>query len=417
MSETVNSSVRPRLNGLTAILAATVLSGIASYVITWLVPRSIGISDYAVFAIFWAFVYLVVGALFGIQQEITRGTRPVVEGSPIQLNRARNFGLGAAAIVLVVVIGSAPFWVNAIFPVQGWLLVWPLAIGTASFVLVATLCGTLYGLSQWTPLAVLMVVDSFLRLALIGTVLLFTSDLVALAWAVVIPFPATVLLVWPFIRGRVIGRAQLGSGYRSIAWNVARTVVAAASNGVMVSGLPLLIGLTSPGVPDVTVGLVVLTATLVRAPLIIVAMSLQSYLIVRFRDETAHFARLFLTLLGVALAGGVVLAAVGWLIGPAVFAFLFPGEPTPEGWFIALLVGSSALVAAVCIGAAAVLSRDQHVFYSLGWLAGAVVTVGALLLPIDFMARIVVALVAGPIIALLVLGLSMLRPAVVPRTS
>ena len=130
-------------------------------------------------------------------------------------------------------------------------------------------------------------------------------------------------------------------------------------------------------------------------------MSLQGYLIVRFRDE-ARFRATFLSIMAALAASGVVLAVLGWLLGPAVFALLFPGEPVLDGGFFAVLVGSSVLVAALCVSAPAVLSRGRHMSYSLGWFAAAVVTVLALLLPLDLLTRTALSLVAGPAAGLLV---------------
>jgi hypothetical protein len=398
----------PQLSGFALLLLATAISGVAAYVVTWLVPHRVGFANYAIFAVFWSFIYLLVGALSGIQQEVTRATRPIGAGAA-STHRAGKFALGSASVVVVVIVATAPLWVNAAFPAEGWLLVWPLAVGAASYVLVAVLAGSLYGISQWLPLAGMMIADALLRLLAVAVVLLFTKDVVALAWAVALPFPGAIALLWPFIRRSIVGRSELDVGYRAITWNVLRTVLAAASTGAMVSGFPLLLGLASGGQPKATVGLYILTITLTRAPLIVVAMSLQSYFTVTFRDTVDTFWRVFLRLQAAILIGGFALAALGWLIGPAVFAFLFPGERQPEGWFIAVLVLSSALVAALCVSAPAVLARSQHHVYTAGWLAGAVATIVALVLPLDFTARTVTALFVGPAVGLLVHGTFLVR--------
>jgi len=394
------SAGRSRLSGFTLILLATAIAGVASYAVTIIVPGQIGLARYSVFAVFWAALYLVIGALSGVQQEVARGTRPVAVGSAPQVNRARNFAGIAAVIVFVLVIASSPAWAERVFPSFGFTLVWPLAIGTASYVLVAVAAGSLYGLAGWLPAALMIAVDAVLRLVAVLVVLLVTHDVVPLAWAAVAPFPITLVVLWPIIRRSVAGRAQLDVGYRTLTWNVLRTVVAAASSGVMVSGFPLLLGITSPREPAALLGLFVLAITLTRAPLIVVAMSLQSYFTVTFRDAGEAFWREFVKLLGLILAAGVVLAALGWLIGPAVFAFLFPGRLVPEGVFIAALVISSALVGAMCVSAPAVLARSQHFVYSLGWVVGALATIGSLLLPLDFSSRTIVALFVGPILGL-----------------
>ena len=393
-----------RLSGVSLILVATITSGIASYVVTWLVPRQVGLANYATFAVFWSFLYLVVGALFGIQQEVTRATTRTDDSTLSRASKARNFGIVFGVAIFVFIVATGPLWVDAAFPANGWSLVWPLAVGTASFVMVAVLCGSLYGLAQWLPLALMMVADALLRLIAIAIVLTFTSNVVALAWAVAVPFPFTLILLWPFIRRSVVGQTQLDVGYRAITWNVSRTILAAASTGVMVSGFPLLLGLTSQGVSKAQIGLFILSITLTRAPLIVIAMSLQSYFIITFRGNATHFWRTFLRLQGLVTASGIVLALLGLLLGPAVFGLLFPNEPRPEGWFIAMLVLSSVLVGALCISAPAVLARSQHFVYSVGWVAGAVCTIVALILPLDFTARTMLALFAGPIAGLLVHG-------------
>lgn len=396
----------PRISGLGLILIATAIAGVASYVVTWLVPRQIGFASYAAFAVFWSFIYLLVGALSGIQQEVTRATGPRgSESAPS--GRAARFAAAAAGLVFAVILLSAFAWVLVVFPEQGWALVPPLAVGAASYVLVTVLCGSLYGIGQWRPLATITVTDALLRLAGLGVALLFTHDIVWLAWAVALPFPVTLILLWPLIRRSVAGRSELDVGYAQLARNSAHTILAAAATGLMVSGFPLLLGVAARDEPADIVGLYILSITLTRAPLIVVLMSLQSYLVVSFRNNAESFGRRFLQVLGVILGAGVLLAAAGWLLGPAVFALLFPGELVPEGWFLAVLVFSSVLVGALCVTGAAVLSRSRHAAYTGGWVGSALVTIAMLLLPVDFTAKTVLALVVGPLAGLVVHGASL----------
>jgi hypothetical protein len=398
-----------RLSGFTLILIATGISGVTSYVAQTVVFGTLDSDVYAVFAIFWSFMYLVVGTLAGIQQEVTRGTRAQAVGATPQVNRARNFGIAAAAVVFVAVVASAPLWVGAAFPGEGWAFVWPLAIGTASSVMVAVLCGSLYGISQWKPLAALMVTDALLRLVGIVVVIVAGGGTVALAWAVALPLPGAIVLLWPFIRRSIVGKTQLDVGYRAVTWNAARTMVAAVSTGVMVSGFPLVLQFTSGDETTALVGLYVFCITLARAPLIVVAMSLQSYFLVTFRDAGSAFWHPFLRLQGVVFGGGIALAALAWWLGPAVFAFVYPDKQTPDGVFLAVLIVSSALVGSMCVSAPAVLARSEHVVYALGWVVAAVVTVVVLLLPFDFTERTVLSLVLGPVAGLVVYGTYLVR--------
>ncbi|TQL48643.1 hypothetical protein FB562_1741 [Homoserinimonas aerilata] len=389
-------------SGATLILGATVVAGVAGYLVTWLVNLMIGPAAYALFAIFWGAIYLVIGALSGVQQEITRATHPIEPGSREKASRARNFAVTGALLVAVVVIASAPLWVDRVFPDAGWALVLPLAVGAASYVLVATLCGSLYGVTQWRSLALLIGFDALLRLALLGVALLFTHDIVVLAWMVALPFPLTIALLWPVVRGGFVGRSDIDVGYRALTWNVARTVLASTATAMLVSGLPLLLGVAAVGVDQSLLGELLFTITLSRAPLIVTVMSLQSYFLLQFRNNPATWARTFLRIQAAIALGTIVIGALGWWLGPAAFALVTGRPSTIDGSFIAVLVVSSALVGSLCLSAPAVLAKGQHFIYSLGWVVAAIVTIAALALPIGFIDSVIVALLAGPVAGLLV---------------
>ena len=384
-----------RGSAVVVILTATLIAGVISYLITWLVPRVIGFSSYAEFALFWSALYLVIGTLSGVQQEITRATRAIPE--PVHVaNRARRFGLVAMAVVGGAVLLLTFLVGPVVFPRSGASLAVPLAIGPAGYVAVAVLSGTLYGLANWRWIAGFIVTDAVLRLLGVGVVLLVTDDVLVLAWAVVLPFPLTFVLLWPGVRRRVVGRAQLDVGFRRLTSNVLHTVAGAAATSVMVSGFPLALGLTTT-TTSALLGMIILAVTFVRAPFVIVAMSLQSYLILRFR-ERAPGRRALILGAAAGIGVGVVLAALGALAGPPVFTWLFPGELVPDPLFIAALCGSSVLVAALYVTGALVLAAGNHRTYVAGWAVGAVATVGLLLVPIDVVARTSLALCLAPML-------------------
>lgn len=388
-------------SGFILIVAATAIVGIAGYAITIFVPKVIGVGPYAVFAVFWSFIFLAAAALTGVQQEVTRATHHRDPANTSYRNRSGLFAGGAFLLVLALMLGTAPLWVHTVFPVDGWALVVPLAIGTACYVPLAVLAGSLYGVGHWKAVFALIAIEGLLRLVLVGIALAFFPGMVPLAWAVAIPFPATVLVVWPMARGRIVGKTQLDVTLPRLTWNVARTTVAAASMGLMVSGFPLVLSLTSPDVGATTLGLVVLAATLTRAPLIVVGMALQSFLIVFFRAHSADFWRTLLRLEAVVLGLGAILAVLAYLVGPWVFEVVYEGRAAPEAWLLATLVASSALVGALCVSAPAVLSRNAHAAFTAGWVAAALSTVICLLLPLEFLERTVLALLIGPAVGVL----------------
>ncbi|WP_104192146.1 hypothetical protein [Cryobacterium sp. Y82] len=395
---------KKKLSGFTQLLLATAIAGVAGYVITWLVPRQVGFSAYASFAIFWSLLFFIVSALSGIQQEVTRATRPRTDQTLRARHQSVAFGAGTAVITFAVIVATAPAWVNTVFPINSWQLVWPLAAGAASYVLVAVLGGSLYGVSQWSALFWLICVEATLRFVAIAVALIFTSDIVALAWTIAAPYTLTLLVLWPRMTRSLAGKSELDVSLYRLCGNISRTIVAAASMGLMVSGFPFVLGLASVGEPAALLGLLILAVTLTRAPLIVVMMALQSYLIIHFRDlGDAVGARVF-KIIGLLGALAVALALVGWWLGPVVFEFLFPGELVPEGWLLAVLVASSALMGALCVTSPALLASSRHTVYSVGWLLAAATTVVCLLLPLDLVAKTVLSLLAGPISGLLVHG-------------
>ncbi|CAN5207134.1 hypothetical protein BH09ACT1_BH09ACT1_02330 [soil metagenome] len=400
-----------RGRGPLLIIAATVIAGLAGYAVTFLVFRASGAANYAVFAVFWAAIYLVIGALAGIQQEITRATSPRPVDSVNPANRARNFAVVCTLVVLVVILASSFFWAPAVFPSTAQALVLPLAIGASSYVVVATVSGSLYGVAEWRSIALLIVVDAIVRLVLLIVTLQLTTDVVTLAWAVSLPFPLAVLLLWRFIRRGLVGVSVLDVGYRKLIWNVARTVLASVSTAVMVSGFPLIIGVTARSEPAALVGQLIFTITLTRAPLIVTVMALQSYFVVRFRESSSTTSRTLGVVIGGIVAATAVIAALGWWLGPPVLTLVSGTTDRLGGSVIAVLVISSGLVATLSITSAVVLARSRHLLYSLGWLAAALVTISVMASGVAFIPRVELALIIGPVVGLLVhlVGFAVMR--------
>ena len=399
--EAVRGGERP--GGARPILVATAIGGVAGYVITWLVPRSTGFESYTTFAVFWAALFLTIAALSGIQQEVTRATGSLnADGAATRDHRSRNFAAIGSVTIFGLTVSTAPAWVDSVFPIDGWSLVWPLAVGAACYVVVAVLYGTLYGLKEWTSLLLLMATEALTRLIAVGGVIALSGNSAALAWAVALPIPFALIALWPVVRKRVIGTSVIDVTSQGLVWNVARTIVASTSMGILISGFPLVLGLTSTDEPASQVGLLIVAATLTRAPLVVVSMALQSFLLVNFRERRAVIVRVFLTVSSGVFGAAVGLAALGWLWGPWAFELLFPAETAPDRWLIVALVVSSGIVGILCVSGAAILSLGKHAVYSVGWAVAAVVTVLSLLVPLDLVGRTVLALLLGPLAGVVV---------------
>jgi len=395
------TAVRPSARGATTLLAATIISGIAGYLVTWFAYRLAGPAEYASFAVFWAAIYLVVGALAGVQQEIARATHPLGAGERPGAPTARNFAVMLACGVAILILATAPFWGSLVFPGSMWGFVLPLAIGTASYAVVAVVAGSLYGVHRWNELALMMVADALVRLVAVVIGGLLGLDAQGLAWLIALPFGFVILVLWPVLRRGVVGRIRLDVDMRGLASNVSRTLVASASTALMVSGFPLLISAASDEGHTALLGEVIFATTLVRAPLIVGVMSLQSYLIVRFRADP-HARRSMVLFVAVILAGGAVLAVPAVLLGTPVLTLVGGDAPSVEPWFYGVLVVSSALVAALTVTGAELLAASRHLAYSAGWAVAAVATAVSIVVAGGLVEAVAVASLAGPVAGLIV---------------
>lgn len=388
------------LGGLRLVVTATAIAGVGGYAITTVAAAGLG-DSYAVFAIFWSALYLVVGALAGIQQEVTRGIRPPSgSASPIGRASVASLSVGAAVVVAAAVLATSPLWASAVFGRETQ-LVFPLAFGAAGYIFVAAATGIMYGVHLWKPLALAIVLDVLLRFVLIGVGLISDLDVTMLGWAVVLPFPLLTVILWIVAGRRLAASRMLDVGYRIAGANILRTVVAAAATAVLVSGFPLLLGATSPLESARVLSAVILALTLTRAPLVVTTIALQSYLIVYFRDRAQSWPSL-VRIMGVLLALAASLALLAWWVGADVIVAVVGEVFRIDAEFLALLVMSSVPTAWVVVSGTAVLARSAHTWYSAGWVIAAVAAVLLLLVPGDIYSRSLLALSVGPLAGLLV---------------
>jgi O-antigen/teichoic acid export membrane protein len=400
-------------SGAVKVVIATAIGGGSGYVLTVIAGKALGAEGYATFAVFWSALYLVISAISGIQQEVARATHPVEPGV-LRPPVARNFALFAATLILLIALVTSAFWSPAVFPTGGASLVVPLAVGLAFYAVVAVLSGVFYGLELWRFIAAMISIDGLMRLAIFSVVILFTHDLVPIAWGIVTPFVVTPALVWFFARRRVVSRFELDVGYRTLTWNVARTIVGAAATGILISGFPLLLGATSASDSRASIAALIFATNLTRAPIVIVVLALQSYLVIFFRTRLARVWP-SIAVIAAAIAGvtGVVTLLVA-LLGPWALGTFFGADYVLPAGVLAALVSSAGAVALLCATGPALLALQRHGWYTAGWVAAAAVTVGMLILPLPLTERTILALWVGPVAGLLVHGLGMLRPRPLP---
>lgn len=377
----------------------TAVAGALAYVVQLLAPALLP-SDtaYITFSVYWSTLYLGVAALSGIQQEVTRASRPVTDEPPSGV--IQQFTWVAIAAVVVAVTVFTALWGKTVLPEPTIVLAAALGVGLVGYVLVAVLSGVLYGLRLWTAVAGITLLDSVFRTVLVVTALIAGWSPEWVALAISIPFGLAFLAVWVWTRKGVVGAFRLDVSLKRLLVHVTGTVLAAASMGVIMNGFPLLLGLTASGVqPTVLAGLI-LAITLTRAPIVIPLLALQSYMITRFRGGGARLLRRILVVLAVAAAALVVLAGLAALIGPAILAMVSAGRYDVSAGEMAVITASAGGVAMMSITGPALLSQGRHTPYVSGWVVTAALTIVLLALPVPFEWRMLLALLVPPALGL-----------------
>lgn len=399
-------AVKGRSSGnLLTVLGATVLSAASSFLVLLIVAPALGPAAYATFAVYWSALFLVVGVLFGVQQETTRAVAQQKVSAPDVIHRRASpmrFAavLGAALLVLLAATGS--LWSAPLLGVghESWAI--PLAIATAAYVGVAALNGILAGRGAWNPFAAIPVIDGVLRLALVIAVLWQGWGGAALAWAVAIPFPVSFLVVYLGHRRFVRAYGEVAESYRELAANFSRTVLASAATALLVNGFPVVLSIFGRSEPAL-LGAVVLALTLTRAPILMPLTALQSMLIAKFSSSTQSTAKFrAMVLLGIVLATAVLAAAAGvW--GTAILGWIFGEAFALNGWLLAGLVAASGCLGLLTVTGASALAAEKHNVFAVGWVCGALAAVTLVaVVPFGVGTRTVVALTVGPLLGALV---------------
>ncbi|WP_205789124.1 hypothetical protein [Microbacterium sp. CPCC 204701] len=387
--------------GLRSILIATAVAGLLGYGIQLLAPALLPDGQaYVTFSMYWSTLYLCVAALSGVQQEVTRAAHPSTASATAPT--IRSFALIIIAVVLAAVTAVAVSAGPVVFRGPTVALAVALGAGLVGYVLIAVLGGVLYGLHLWNAVAALTIIDVGIRAVLVLTAFLAGWSPEAVAFAVSLPFGLAFLLVWLWTRRRVVGAFRLDVRLGRLLANAAGTVTAAAAMGVMMNGMPLLLGVAAGDADEVVLAGLILTITLTRAPLVVPLLALQSFLISLFRGAGRAVTRRVLSALALAAVAVALLAGAAWLIGPWVIQSISRGQYEITPAMMATITASAGLVGMMCVTGPALVGRNRHVPYTAGWVIAAVLTVLALAAPLPFDARLTLALLAPPAIGLLV---------------
>lgn len=406
---------------------AAVIVAIAGYVAQFLAARLLGPAGYTTFAGFWAGLFIVVGTLSGVAQEVIRVSRlyklerDSQHTSDHDLSHPRigvvAIAIGASTAVLVLLTGL--IWGPLAFG-EDWLP--RLALLSLAGVFVSgsfAVVSMFAGLARWRTYSLLVALEGFARLVLFVLVALLWPTVLGFSVAAVLAFAPGVLvglLSAPLRRATISIRSDSPVGLSTT--RILRSMTASSLSSVLVVGWPALLsaaaGANPRGSTAVSLGVLILLVTLTRAPLMVPLTSFQNALVARFTGLGLTDRRRWVARgIGIIAVGSLVLAALGAIIGPPLLPLVFGHAYQAEPGIVAALTGAAAGLGIITLTGVAAITVGSHSRYLFGWLVAIAVSLLVIFLaPLPFEWATVLALVTGPLVGAAVQLGALRRPRV-----
>ncbi len=411
--------------------SAAIVVAIAGYVAQFVAARWLGPADYSTFAVFWAVLFIIVGTLSGVGQEVIRVSRVAKilrdsEGAaaamPIGDTDLANPRIGLVALSVGVATALVAFLTG---------LVWgPLAFGAdwlpsllllllAGVLVSGTLAvGSMFaGLARWRTYSLLVILEGVARIVVFVLAAVLMPTILGFSIAAALAFlPAFLVgvLYGPIRRESFSIRSDATTGRSTT--RIVRSMAASSLSSVLTVGWPALMSAAAAANPRgstaVTLGVLILLVTLTRAPLMVPLTSFQNALIARFTSLDLSGRRRWVAAgIGIIAAASAVLSGLAALLGPPLLPLIFGDEYQASAGIIAALTAGAAGLGIITLTGVAAITSAQHSFYLLGWV---VAILGALvvlfLAPVSFEWAAVLALIAGPLLGSVVQLAALRRP-------
>ena len=395
------------MNRTLYIFISIVFASVSGFFVLWLAVRMLEPAEYLVFASFWAGVYFLIGSIAGLQQEVARASsRASLEKEQSEKEANSSVKLAAISVGLfltfTVLLSPIFFFVSGAGTIAELLqFLFPTVIGVTGYIVVAIVVGSLYGIQKWTLVAVLISTDALLRLLFVSFALITHQDISTLLWSVSLPFGLSILLVTPFLVKALRGKVVTDVALRKLMLNSGQAVAAAVGMSLLLSGFPFLLSWTTKDVGNEILSQSMFAITLVRAPFIVIAISLQSLLLVKFKTKTS-FRPVILQIMIWFFIITLFILTFGYLFITHIFELAIGKPVLISPILLTVIILSGLLLSLLVVIGAAVLSRSLHFFYVLGWSLAAAISFAILLVPLEFEIRLILSLLVGPIIGLFI---------------
>jgi hypothetical protein len=385
----------PRPRRTVVVLGAAVVSGVAGYVVLVLTARFLDAAENADFLVFWGALFGVYGVLIGISSETTRAVFASPEGATVGVRvMPVSVALGVGS---VAVLGSTGlWWAPHLFGPRWQTLLPVLLLGVALFAVHCGLAGAVAGRAEWDRYASLVAAEPTVRVLAVALVATVGASVAGFAVACAAASGTWLLFMVASRHYRSAWHARADVGTRPFLGRVLGASSAAAASALILVGFPVLLRATTPDAEFTTAAPLILAVSLSRAPLLVPLGAYQTIAVTKVM--TGGLRTLYvpsLVVVGATLLG----ALLAYPVGPAVLSLLNPDYDIAGGTF-SLLVVAAGLVALLTLSGAASLALERHATYVVGWLSATAATVAVLLLPWSMEPRTVVALIAGPLVAI-----------------
>ena len=392
--------------------AAAIIVAIAGYVAQFLAARWLGPAHYTTFAVFWAVLFILVGTLSGVSQEVVRVSRiskiavdslHTPDGDPHPRIGLVAITVGASTALAVFLTGL--FWGPLAFGAD-WLT--PLLLLSLAGVFVsgtAAVVSTFAGMARWRTYSLLVILEGVARIVFFVLAALLLPTILGFSIAAVLAFLPGILVG---LLGNRIRRESFSirsdSPVGLSTTRFLRSMAASSLSSVLVVGWPVLLTAAAAANPRgstaVSLGVLVLLVTLTRAPLMVPLTSFQNALVARFTGlDLAERRRWVAAGIGILVVASGVLAALAAVVAPPLLPVIFGDKYQVSSATAAALTGAAAGLGIITLTGIAAITSGHHSRYLLGWVAAIIAALLVLFLaPVPFEWATILALIAGPLV-------------------
>lgn len=253
-----------------------------------------------------------------------------------------------------------------------------------------------------------MVTDGLSRLAVAAAAFVIGWGVAGYLWATAAGSVAWLLVLLASPAARETARLLTPTAMGTFLRGAGHSITAAGASAILVMGFPVLLKATSDRL-GASGGVIILAVTLTRAPLLVPLSGMQSNLIAHFVDEQAERLRaLIRPALIIGGIGVVGVLAVG-LAGPWLLRAGFGPDYQASRALLVWLMVAAVSIAMLTLTGAATAAAALHRAYSFGWLGATVTSTLLLLLPMALDARTIIALLAGPLVGIIIHLVALVR--------